>query len=190
MYNYMLQEAILPQLWWDVKPDDDEMIFKLAIKKRESYKPTYVIHPDGDTIVAVDQADEAVKALQEVGAEVVYERLPGLDHLYDEDPKYQLEDILYEPNNKKDKSSYDPRCTPKNPHASPFERLGASQYSTSTWPTNQQTESGNRKTLPDACANHRLVLGEHVEAHRRQRDDDATEKKPVTIANTIIPAAN
>lgn len=88
MYNYMLQEAILPQLWWDVKAGDEEMIVRLAIKKRGSYRPTYVVHPDGDTIVGVDQADEVVEVLKEVGAEVVYERVEGLDHLFDEDPKY------------------------------------------------------------------------------------------------------
>lgn len=92
-YNYMLQEALLPKLWWDVKPADDEMIIRLAIKKKGSFKPTYVVHGDADTRVGVEQGDEAVEALKEVGAEVVYERLPGLDHLFDEDPKYQLEDM-------------------------------------------------------------------------------------------------
>jgi acetyl esterase/lipase len=93
MYPYMLQEAILPKLWWDVKPDDDEMIVKNAIKKKGSYKPTYVVHGDADVIVGMDQADEVVEALKEVNAEVVYERMPGLNHLFDADPKYKLEDM-------------------------------------------------------------------------------------------------
>lgn len=97
MYSYMLQEAILPELW-DVKKGDDKMIIPLAIKKKGSFKPTYVVHGDADTRVGVEQADEAVEVLKDVGATVEYERLPGLDHLFDVDPKYTLEkmyDFMY-----------------------------------------------------------------------------------------------
>jgi acetyl esterase/lipase len=97
MYSYMLQEAILSDLW-DVKPGDDKMIIRLAIKKKGSFPPCYVVHGDADTRVGVDQSDEVVEALKEIGADVEYERLPGLDHLFDNDPKYQLEkmyDFMY-----------------------------------------------------------------------------------------------
>lgn len=90
IYSYMLQEAILPDLW-DVKPGDDKMIIRLAIKKKGSYPPCYIVHGDADTRVGVDQADEVVEALKEIGADVQYERLPGLDHLFDVDPTYKLE---------------------------------------------------------------------------------------------------
>lgn len=92
MYDYMLQEVILPELW-DVKPGDDEMIIKLAIKKKGTFPPIYVVHGDADTRVGVEQADEVVEALKEIGTDVKYERLPGLDHLFDVDPKYKLEEM-------------------------------------------------------------------------------------------------
>jgi acetyl esterase/lipase len=92
MYSYMLQEATLPELW-DVKPGDDKMIIRLAIREKGSFPPCYIVHGDADTRVGVDQADEVVEALKEVGADIKYERLPGLDHLFDVDPKYKLEDM-------------------------------------------------------------------------------------------------
>jgi dipeptidyl aminopeptidase/acylaminoacyl peptidase len=90
MYNYTLQEAMLPQLWWDVRPEDDEMIVSFAIMKRVNSKPTFIVHSEGDTIVGVD---EVIKALKEVNADVENERIPGLDHLFDEESKYQLENM-------------------------------------------------------------------------------------------------
>lgn len=92
MYNYMLQEANLPELW-DVKPGDDQMIIRLAIKKKGFFPPCYIVHGDADTRVGVDQADEVYEALKDVGCDVAYERLPGLNHLFDDDSKYQLEEM-------------------------------------------------------------------------------------------------
>lgn len=97
MYAYMLQEAILADLW-DVRPGDDRMIIPLAIRKKGSYPPCYIVHGEADSLVGVEQADEVFEALKAVGADAEYERLPGLDHLFDADPKYQLEkmyDFMY-----------------------------------------------------------------------------------------------
>lgn len=41
----------------------------------------------------MDQSDEVVETLTEVNAEVVYDRMLGLNHLFDKDLKYKLEDI-------------------------------------------------------------------------------------------------
>lgn len=92
MYNFMLKEANLPELW-DVKPGDEQMIIRLALRKKGSFPPTYIVHGDADTRVGVDQADEVYEVLKEIGCDVKYERLPGLDHLFDNDAKYQLEDM-------------------------------------------------------------------------------------------------
>ncbi|KAF2098479.1 alpha/beta-hydrolase [Rhizodiscina lignyota] len=92
IYSYMLQEAILPELW-DVEKGDEKMTIRLAIMKKGSMPPSYIVHGDADTRVGVEQADEVVQALKDIGAEVVYERLPGLDHSFDIEPKYTMDEM-------------------------------------------------------------------------------------------------
>lgn len=81
-YFYMMQEAILAQLL-HLKEGDDTFIIAPQLRKKGSYLPTFVVHGDADKFVGVEQADEVVEALKEIGAEVEYERLKGLDHLFD-----------------------------------------------------------------------------------------------------------
>lgn len=55
--------------------------------------PTYVIHGSIDDKVPVRQARDVVEALKGLKADVTYEELPGVDHLFDKDPKYEMENM-------------------------------------------------------------------------------------------------
>lgn len=93
MYVYMMQEAILAELL-HLKPGDDDFIVSRQILKRDgrtpAFPPTFIVHGDADRYVGVEQADEVVDALKKVGAVVEYERLKGLDHLFDVEENVEL----------------------------------------------------------------------------------------------------
>lgn len=90
MYYYMMQEAILADLL-SVKKGDDTFIIKDAIRKAGNLVPCFIVHGDADKFVGVDQADEVVEALKDIGADYEYERLPGLDHSFDLDEKVTMD---------------------------------------------------------------------------------------------------
>ena len=90
LYFYMMQEANLASLL-SVKPGDDTYIIAEQLKKRGSYIPCFIVHGDADRFVGVEQADEVVEALKEIGADYEYERMHGIDHVFDKDEKFQLE---------------------------------------------------------------------------------------------------
>lgn len=90
LYFYMLQEAKLASLI-SVKPGDDTYIVADQLRKRGSYLPCFIVHGDADTFVGIEQADEVVEALKEIGADYKYERLEGIDHVFDKDETFQLE---------------------------------------------------------------------------------------------------
>jgi acetyl esterase/lipase len=92
MYHYMMQEAILADLL-DVKTGDDKFIIKNAIRKAGKFVPCFIVHGNADRFVGVEQADEVVEALKDIGADCEYERLSGLDHLFDRDDKVQMENL-------------------------------------------------------------------------------------------------
>ncbi|KAK3618455.1 hypothetical protein LTR56_024632 [Elasticomyces elasticus] len=89
MYTYMLQEANLASLL-KVKPGDDTWRVAKKIYER-GLPPTYVVHGDADTAVGVDQADEVVGVMVGLGMPVVYERLHGVEHLFDKKEDVMLE---------------------------------------------------------------------------------------------------
>ncbi|KAI3397263.1 hypothetical protein diail_11062 [Diaporthe ilicicola] len=89
-YFYMMQEAVLAQLL-HIREGDDTFIVAPQIRKRGGYLPTFVVHGDADKFVGVEQSDEVVDALREVGAVVEYERPKGLDHLFDFKEDVELE---------------------------------------------------------------------------------------------------
>lgn len=89
-YFYMMQEANLAELL-HIGAGDDAFIVAPQIRKRGGFLPTFVVHGDADKFVGVEQADEVVDALREVGAVVEYERPEGLDHLFDEKEDVELE---------------------------------------------------------------------------------------------------
>jgi dipeptidyl aminopeptidase/acylaminoacyl peptidase len=55
--------------------------------------PTYIIHGAIDDKVPCTQARDVVEALKEIKADVQYEELPGVDHLFDKDPKREMENM-------------------------------------------------------------------------------------------------
>lgn len=90
-----MQEAILADLL-SVKTDEEQEKFIIArqLLKRGSSSfttPCYIVHGDADKFVGVEQADEVADALKAIGAELEYERLEGLDHLFDVDDKVEME---------------------------------------------------------------------------------------------------
>ncbi|KAH8897188.1 alpha/beta-hydrolase [Thozetella sp. PMI_491] len=92
MYLFMLQDPHLDELW-DVRAGDEDTVIRLAIKKKGSLAPTYIVHPDADTKVGIEQSEEVAEVLSEIGADFRFERIPGLDHLFDRDAKYRLEEM-------------------------------------------------------------------------------------------------
>jgi acetyl esterase/lipase len=47
MYLFMLQDPHLDELW-DVRPGDEDTVIRLAICKKGSLAPTYIVRPDAD----------------------------------------------------------------------------------------------------------------------------------------------
>jgi acetyl esterase/lipase len=89
MYMYMLQEANLAELL-HVKPGDDTYRIPKKILEK-GLPPTYVVMGDADEAVGCDQVDEVVGAMAGLGVEFEYERLAGVNHLFDKDEKVELE---------------------------------------------------------------------------------------------------
>ncbi|KAF2766831.1 alpha/beta-hydrolase [Teratosphaeria nubilosa] len=92
MYFYMMQEANLAELL-RIKPGDDT--FRVAKKIYErGLPPCYVVHGDADSAVGVEQADEVVGVIyglrKERGLEVEYERMRGVNHLFDREEKVEM----------------------------------------------------------------------------------------------------
>lgn len=55
--------------------------------------PTYIIHGTIDDKVPCRQARDVVEALRELKADVEYEELPGVDHLFDRDANCAMENM-------------------------------------------------------------------------------------------------
>lgn len=86
MYFYMLQEANLARLL-RIDEGDGDGGEKFRVSRRIAacgLPPTFVVHGDADEAVGVEQADEVVGAMVGVGVEVVYQRLKGENHLFDQ----------------------------------------------------------------------------------------------------------
>ena len=90
MYQYMMQEANLASLL-SVQEEDDTFRIARQLRKRGSYLPCFIVHGDADRFVGIDQADEVAEALKAIGAEYEYERLAGIDHLFDMEESVQME---------------------------------------------------------------------------------------------------
>lgn len=81
---------IAPRKLLHIEEGDDSFIVAPQIRKRNSYPPTFIVHGDADKFVGVEQSDEVVDALRDVGAIVEYERPLGLDHIFDQNPDVEL----------------------------------------------------------------------------------------------------
>ncbi|KAI7607390.1 hypothetical protein KC319_g21282 [Hortaea werneckii] len=89
MYFYMMQEANLAELL-RIKPGDDTYRIAKQIYRRR-LPPAYCVHGDADRAVGVEQCDEVVGIMYGLDMDVRYERLHGLDHLFDRDAAFELE---------------------------------------------------------------------------------------------------
>lgn len=90
-YFYMLQEANLARLLHIQEDGNDTFIVAPQIRKKGAYLPTFIVHGGADTFVGVEQSDEVVDALRDVGAVVEYERPKGIDHIFDLQEDVDLE---------------------------------------------------------------------------------------------------
>ena len=52
----------------------------LSLAERISDKPVWIVHGDADVVVPVDESRRMAEALNQVGAEVHYTELPGVNH--------------------------------------------------------------------------------------------------------------
>ncbi|KAJ7680446.1 Alpha/Beta hydrolase protein [Mycena polygramma] len=95
-YHYMVQEAILESLLLGGTniPASNFAIAPALRTGKFAMPPTYVIHGDIDDKVPCRQARDVVEALREMKvADVEYEELAGVDHLFDKDPKCEMENM-------------------------------------------------------------------------------------------------
>nr|POE63029.1 molybdopterin synthase sulfur carrier subunit [Quercus suber] len=93
LYTWMQQEAILKDLL-HIRPGDNK--FRIAKNIYEhKLPPTYVVHGDIDTAVGVEQTDEVVGVMKGLNMEVEYERLHGVEHLFDREDTIEL-DRMYQ----------------------------------------------------------------------------------------------
>ncbi|KAJ7091268.1 Alpha/Beta hydrolase protein [Mycena epipterygia] len=94
-YHYMVQEGILESLLLD-GTGVSASAFAVASALRTgkfAVPPTYVIHGDIDDKVPCRQARDVVAAVKDLKADVEYEELPGVNHLFDKDPKCEMENM-------------------------------------------------------------------------------------------------
>lgn len=90
MYAYMLDRANLASLLHlntTNRPYHDEQNDRWRVAKQIKacgLPPTFVVHGDLDRAVGVEQADEVVGLMTGLGLEVMYERVGGKDHLWDQ----------------------------------------------------------------------------------------------------------
>lgn len=92
-YMHAQQEGLFPSLLFTQKQRDDGWLHKTDVMKfikrssdeqRKTFPPVYIVHGEKDSAVDVDQARRLNKALKEAGVEVVYDEVPGRDHLWDQ----------------------------------------------------------------------------------------------------------
>ncbi|PWY97621.1 alpha/beta-hydrolase [Testicularia cyperi] len=92
-YVHAQQDALFPSLLfsdeqraqgWLQKTDVARFVRDSSSEQRKCFPPVYMIHGDMDTAVDVDQARIVNQALKEVGASVVYDEVPGKEHLWDQ----------------------------------------------------------------------------------------------------------
>jgi len=94
-YHYMVQEGILEKLLLE-GTDIPASAFAVAPAIQTgkfAVPPTYMIHGEVDDKVPCRQARDVAEALKKIKAQFEYEELPGLNHLFDRDPKCEMENM-------------------------------------------------------------------------------------------------
>ncbi|KAH9478072.1 Non-reducing polyketide synthase pkbA [Psilocybe cubensis] len=97
-YHYMVQEAILSSLLLDgtnIKEEHFSIAAGIKLKKDTVIPPIYIVTGNSDGKVPHVQSLDVVAALKEIGEEVEYEELDGLDHGFDREAEYTM-DKLYQ----------------------------------------------------------------------------------------------
>jgi acetyl esterase/lipase len=91
LYFWMLQTASYADLV-RVGANDQELIVTSQIRKmgKAALPATYIVHGDSDVLVDVGQSDEVADAMRDVGVINQYERLEGLDHLFDREDSVSM----------------------------------------------------------------------------------------------------
>ncbi|KXL50338.1 hypothetical protein M433DRAFT_433578 [Acidomyces richmondensis BFW] len=89
LYFYMLQECNYASLLGMKAGDSIWRVARNVYERR--LPPAYVVHGDADTAVGVEQSDEVVGVMVGCGLPVQYERLHGVQHLFDRDESVGLE---------------------------------------------------------------------------------------------------
>ncbi|KAJ7780542.1 Alpha/Beta hydrolase protein [Mycena maculata] len=94
-YHYMVQEGILEELLLEGTniPASAFAVGPALKTGKFAVPPTYIIHGSIDDKVPARQARDVVAALEELKVDYIYEELPGVDHLFDKDPKYEMENM-------------------------------------------------------------------------------------------------
>lgn len=94
-YHYMIQEAILGSLLLD-GTGIPESAFSVAAQLRSgafTAPPSYITHGSIDDKVPARQSVEVVEAMQERNIPVQFDYFEGLDHLFDRDPRWEMENM-------------------------------------------------------------------------------------------------
>ncbi|KAJ6594020.1 Alpha/Beta hydrolase protein [Mycena capillaripes] len=94
-YHYMVQEGLLESLLLDGTgiPASAFAIAPGIKTGKFTVPPTYIIHGDIDDKVPCVQARDVAAAMKEIKAEVEYEELPGVNHLFDREPNCDMENM-------------------------------------------------------------------------------------------------
>lgn len=100
-YMHAQQEGLFPSLLFTQQQRDDGWMQRTDVmrflegsseEQRKSIPPVYIVHGEKDSAVDVDHARRLNKALKSVGASVIYDEVPGRDHLWDQlEPEENLE---------------------------------------------------------------------------------------------------
>ncbi|CDU26006.1 uncharacterized protein SPSC_06177 [Sporisorium scitamineum] len=100
-YMHAQQEALFPSLLFSQQQRDQGWLQKTDVvtflnasseEQRKAFPPVYIVHGEKDSAVDVDHARRLEKALKAVGTPVIYDEVPGRDHLWDQlEPEENLE---------------------------------------------------------------------------------------------------
>ncbi|KAF8875162.1 Alpha/Beta hydrolase protein [Infundibulicybe gibba] len=94
-YHYMVQEGILASLLLDGTGIPPESFSVAQSLRSGDYKPplTYIVHGNSDRLVPHCQSTDVVDAFKAIGASVEYHEMEGLDHGFERDGKYKMENL-------------------------------------------------------------------------------------------------
>ncbi|KIK62960.1 hypothetical protein GYMLUDRAFT_163802 [Collybiopsis luxurians FD-317 M1] len=98
MYNYAVQEGIVEELLFGGTGISGDVFsvpkYLRGLSSPDSLPPIYLVHGDADGPVPVTQTRVVAEALKDLKHwDYTYEEVPGVDHLYDQEPEVGMEDM-------------------------------------------------------------------------------------------------